>query len=760
MGTISRKSGRCCPSSVLRRDRRHNNDTQGGNHACPPDHNFLCGPGCSGDLSHCRPRARRGHRLHVDAAPAPRGGAETSRRHPQEFSGEGHLRARGAGTAGDAHEGRSRGGQAHGELDCRRSWRAAAAPGHRRARSHRRRRGEARRSRHSREPHAARQARHRQAALYPLDAGDLHHGRQQEGAALSAGRGRRQHAQLRSADGLGEGNPGEDGTAPARVSRGAQGPDAPVLRRLSLSGLYRRRRDPVPLRRSGDDVGSLQGAVANGQSEFRQLRFHAGAAAGRRGLARLRPRGAAQGGTARQARRLRHVPGAGRTQRARLHGGRGGALDRQGGAQPRRRRRRHRVSDQARGAGNDRVRGRVLPGGQGGLAREPGRRHQARGSGGRQDADRARRARELPAGGPRRQGRRVQQGLHGYVPTHRTARRADPSRARQPSGGAESDHDGDERALLGAGSRRRWRLPRQVSAAAEPATVPRAERASTPRVQLLPYLLVAPSLIFLAVLFALPFAQTVLLSVTDGDQLSLANYAKMAGDLNFAPALRNTFALVLMVIPVQLVLALAMAMMLQKVRVARDIVLWIWTIPLAVSDLAAGLAWFAILQDSGYLNSFLYAVGAIPDQQAWLSYETPSTLFLGIAAAEVWRATAIVLVILVAGVQLIPREYGEAAEVFGATAWQRFSRITLPLLKPSLQTALILRTVLAFEVFAVVYALGGRNFPVLVGEAFVWQHENQNYGVAAAYAVLVMAVSLAATVVYLRALRVPREQQS
>ncbi|HXP73112.1 MAG TPA: sugar ABC transporter permease [Stellaceae bacterium] len=287
-----------------------------------------------------------------------------------------------------------------------------------------------------------------------------------------------------------------------------------------------------------------------------------------------------------------------------------------------------------------------------------------------------------------------------------------------------------------------------------------SKAAGTLRAQALPYLLLAPSLIFLAVLFALPFAQTLLLSVSDGDRLSLANYAKMAGDLNFAPALRNTFALVLTVIPVQLVLALAMAMMLQKVRVARDIVLWIWTIPLAVSDLAAGLAWFAILQDSGYLNSFLYAVGVIPDQQAWLSYETPSTLFLGIAAAEVWRATAIVLMILVAGVQLIPREYGEAAEVFGATSWQRFSRITLPLLKPSLQTALILRTVLAFEVFAVVYALGGRNFPVLVGEAFVWQHENQDYGVAAAYAVLVMAVSLAATVVYLRALRVPREQQA
>lgn len=299
-----------------------------------------------------------------------------------------------------------------------------------------------------------------------------------------------------------------------------------------------------------------------------------------------------------------------------------------------------------------------------------------------------------------------------------------------------------------------------MTTAVERAALPRAKPASAARAQLLPYLLLAPSLIFLTVLFALPFLQTLMLSVSDGDKLSLANYTKMATDLNFAPALRNTFALVIAVVPLQVVLALGMAMMLQKVRVARDIVLWIWTIPLAVSDLAAGLAWFAILNDSGYLNSVLYAVGAIPDQQGLLSYETPVTLFLGIAAAEIWRATAIVLVILVAGVQLIPREYGEAAEVFGATAWQRFLRVTLPLLKPSLQTALILRTVLAFEVFAVVYALGGRNMPVLVGEAYVWQHENQNYGIAAAYAVLVMAVSLAATVVYLRALRVPREQQS
>jgi multiple sugar transport system permease protein len=211
--------------------------------------------------------------------------------------------------------------------------------------------------------------------------------------------------------------------------------------------------------------------------------------------------------------------------------------------------------------------------------------------------------------------------------------------------------------------------------------------------------------------------------------------------------------LVIAVIPLQVALALAMGMMLQKLTRGRDLVLWVWTIPLGVSDLAAGLVWLAILQNSGYLNSALFKLGLIGGPTPWLNSETPVTLFLGVLLAEIWRATAIVLVILVAGLQLIPKEFGEAADIFGATPWTKFRRITLPLLKPSLQSALILRTVLAFEVFAVVYALGGRNFPVITGEAFLWQNENQNYGVAAAYAVLIMAISLAATVVYLKALR-------
>src|SRR5215467_1789899 len=256
------------------------------------------------------------------------------------------------------------------------------------------------------------------------------------------------------------------------------------------------------------------------------------------------------------------------------------------------------------------------------------------------------------------------------------------------------------------------------------------------RARYIPYLLIAPSLAFLAVLFFVPLVQTIALAFQAGGIWSTANFARMAADLNFTDAIVNTFGIVLVVVPLQLVLALAMAMMLQHLRGGRDIVLWVWSIPLGISDLAAGLVWLAILTDKGYLNTILVKLGVLSGPQSWLSYETPVTLFAAIVVAELWRATAIVLVILVAGVQLIPKEYGEAADVFGATPWQRFTWVTLPLLRPSIQTALILRTVLAFEMFAIVLSIGGRNFPVIV-----------------------MGVSLAATLIYLRVLRTPAAQR-
>jgi multiple sugar transport system permease protein len=147
-----------------------------------------------------------------------------------------------------------------------------------------------------------------------------------------------------------------------------------------------------------------------------------------------------------------------------------------------------------------------------------------------------------------------------------------------------------------------------------------------------------------------------------------------------------------------------MATMVTQMKKGRDLVLYIWTIPLGISDLAAGLIWLAIFEQSGFLNSMMGGLGLIDGPSTLLSYQNPVLIFVAIALAEIWRATAIMLVIIVAGMGLIPKEYYEAAEVFGASPWQRFVKITLPLLRPSLQTALVLRVILAFEVFAVVAA--------------------------------------------------------
>jgi multiple sugar transport system permease protein len=275
----------------------------------------------------------------------------------------------------------------------------------------------------------------------------------------------------------------------------------------------------------------------------------------------------------------------------------------------------------------------------------------------------------------------------------------------------------------------------------------------------LPYLLLAPATLFLAAFFVAPFLQVAVQAFTDNGAFTLDHFRTMASDWKFRPALVNTLLLALCVVPIQLAMALGMASLVTGMGRGRDVVLYIFTIPLGISDLAAGLIWLAILEQNGFLNSFFYSVGLIDAPVNWLTYQHPGLLFLAVVVAEIWRATAIVLIILVAGMGLIPKEYYEAAEVFGAGPWKRFLKVTLPLLRPSLQTALILRTILAFEVFAVVVALAGINMPVLMSETYNWQFALQNKPVAAAYALVILAISIAFTVLFLRLLRVRPEQQ-
>ncbi len=272
----------------------------------------------------------------------------------------------------------------------------------------------------------------------------------------------------------------------------------------------------------------------------------------------------------------------------------------------------------------------------------------------------------------------------------------------------------------------------------------------------LPYILIFPVTLFLCLFFLYPFVLVAQQAFTTGAGFTLENFHDVTGHWKFPISLKNTLYLAAAVVPVQLALALLMATMVNGMGKGRDLVLYIWTIPLGISDLAAGIIWLAIFEQSGFLNSMMSGLGVIDRPANLMNYQNPGLIFLAIALAEIWRATAIMLVILVAGIGLIPKEYYEAAEVFGASPWKRFLRITLPLLRPSLSTALVLRVILAFEIFAVVQALGGTLFPVLMGETYKYQFELLNGGGAAAIALIILGISIAFTLLIMRLLRVPK----
>jgi multiple sugar transport system permease protein len=234
--------------------------------------------------------------------------------------------------------------------------------------------------------------------------------------------------------------------------------------------------------------------------------------------------------------------------------------------------------------------------------------------------------------------------------------------------------------------------------------------------------------------------------------------SKMVNDRFFSPALRTTLLLMILIIPVQFVLAIIMALVIQARLRGNSLLLYIFAIPLGVSDLAVGIVWYAIFTQNGFLNSILQGLGLIDSPTAFLTAQSRQWIIAAIFLAEVWRATSIVMVIVVSGLQAISQEVLEAAELFGATLWQRIRHIILPLLKPSLQVALILRTILALQVFAVVIALsGGDVVTVLSNETFRQYSEFRNPNVAAAYAGFILLLSMISAVIYLRLVRTQEE---
>ena len=268
----------------------------------------------------------------------------------------------------------------------------------------------------------------------------------------------------------------------------------------------------------------------------------------------------------------------------------------------------------------------------------------------------------------------------------------------------------------------------------------------------LPLALLSPAVLYLLLLIVLPMVQALLLAFQGDDgTFTLENLRRMTGDIAFRDSIRNTLVLLILIVPAQIVLALVMALLVHSRIRGHGWFLYVYAIPLAISDLAAGILWLSVFTQNGYLNTILQALGIIKEPIVYLSYENIA-MVCAIVLAESWRATALVLVILIAGLQLIPRDYFEAADLFGASRLRRTVHVVIPLLRPSLQSALIIRTIFAFTTFAAVFALAGRNLPVVAGEAYNWSVVARDPHVAAAYALVLLALAGAMTMVYLRVL--------
>ena len=277
---------------------------------------------------------------------------------------------------------------------------------------------------------------------------------------------------------------------------------------------------------------------------------------------------------------------------------------------------------------------------------------------------------------------------------------------------------------------------------------------------LLPYWLILPTVAYLGLFFVWPMIQGFGLALRDETgNWTFGAFDTMVNDAAFDDAMKFTFLLILVIVPIQFVLAFGMALLLNARLRGGGIFLYIFLLPLAISDLAAGIAWSAIFTERGYLNTILEGVGVIDQPFIFLDPTSQTQLVLCVAAAEIWRSTTFMMVILFAGLQGIPRDYVEAAEVFGAGFFQRIRHVIFPMLKPSIQVALLLRLIFAFEVFAVVIALTGAGAHVLASEAYIWQTTNENEHVAAAYSMVILGLSLAAAAVVLVVLRTPRERR-
>src|SRR5256712_6483984 len=187
------------------------------------------------------------------------------------------------------------------------------------------------------------------------------------------------------------------------------------------------------------------------------------------------------------------------------------------------------------------------------------------------------------------------------------------------------------------------------------------------RVNWTPYLLVVPTLAFLSVSSISPMAQPTSLGVrgTPTGALTWAHFRRMSSDLYFGQAVRFTLIITAIAIPLQVTLGLAIALLVNTRFRGHTMFLYLTALPIGISDLAAGMIWLSILTERGYLNAALQRLGLIEQPVVFLTLERPEWLLAAIILTELWRAPALVLVVLLAGLPVISQEYAQAAAGLG-----------------------------------------------------------------------------------------------
>ncbi|WP_097983514.1 carbohydrate ABC transporter permease [Streptomyces sp. f150] len=264
----------------------------------------------------------------------------------------------------------------------------------------------------------------------------------------------------------------------------------------------------------------------------------------------------------------------------------------------------------------------------------------------------------------------------------------------------------------------------------------------------LKWAMLAPAVLFVGLMIVFPLVFTLNLSLTDAfgavnadsAHIGLRNFGDALGDTRrFWPAARRTLVFTVGAVALETVLGLALAMLMRKPFKGMRWVRTVLIIPLLATPVAIGILWLLILDPTnGIANHLLEAVG-LPRQEFLGSVgQSLPTLML----IDVWQWTPMMTLLLLAGLTTLPEEPEEAALMDGANAWQRFRHVILPMLGPTLATALVLRAVDALKTFDLLYATkgagGGSDFEVETLNVYAYglTFDYQEYGLAAAVLVL------------------------